>query len=314
MDESRETSLTHPARRGEPAWKIARSLESAEVGEVMIITHDGEIMSPERVRALQARAYLKLGAISATGGLVYAMLLASPLSGICVAAAVFGGTTWASRHVRAMRRAVTLLSAGERAAADRLLSGLAARTGRQSELMRGHVEFYRAKLAWQYGRFAEAAERYERAQSLLEKNRRRHAGMYWLCLFDRAELAACRGDKELAVTLRDELIAAPSGDYFLVERATLELLIAFYIDHTSTGIQDDLYELSKLGLQSNRLGLLLVLCGWAFADRGDHDMANFALAEAQSRLDGYFLADSFPELHAWMCAQRAAVALATDAP
>ncbi len=120
-----------------------------------------------------------------------------------------------------------------------------------------------------------------------------------MCLFERAQLAAAAGDIDSAGNLREELVCAPAGAFFQIERLCLDLLIGF-ARQTSADIEDDLYEITKSTLRMNRFGLVLSLAAWAFNDRGETEMAILALTEALPRLSDYHLMDAFPSLHAWM--------------
>ena len=69
----------------------------------------------------------------------------------------------------------------------------------------------------------------------------------------------------------------------------------------------DLYEWAKRVLRTNRFGSAAVLLAWAFANRGDEEMAQHMLAEAVPRLRGERLPAMMPHLHAWFvdaCARR----------
>jgi hypothetical protein len=99
---------------------------------------------------------------------------------------------------------------------------------------------------------------------------------------------------------RAEIYTAPHGDYFQLELALTELVIAFAAgQHDRLPADDELYEWSKTALGCSRFGTNLVLLAWALGSRGDAEMERLLLREAGPRLTTEFLRESFPALHAW---------------
>jgi hypothetical protein len=112
------------------------------------------------------------------------------------------------------------------------------------------------------------------------------------------------GKVEVAKTARVELEQAPRGDYFSMELALTDLMIAFHAGDV-IGLPDDqeLYEWAKAALRTSRFGVSVVLLAWAFRQRGDEDMAGHMLREAPTRLETEFLKECAPRLEAWLAAQ-----------
>jgi hypothetical protein len=125
--------------------------------------------------------------------------------------------------------------------------------------------------------------------------------MYWVCSFDRVQLLAAMGRLDTARTARAELEQAPRGDYFAMELALTDLMLAFHAgDVKLLPDDDDLYEWAKAALRTSRFGVSVVLLAWAFGERGDADMAGHLLREAPSRLTTEFLPESAPQVSAWL--------------
>ncbi|MCG8418359.1 MAG: hypothetical protein MJE77_10495 [Proteobacteria bacterium] len=278
-------------------FKTASSLDSADIGDIILIDDRGEVIGPGQLRRMRWLFNLKLGAATGAFAVIPAVIFGSAWLGWLAAFGYLGVRSWRARPAYAVRRGVALVAAREYSAAEKLFRQMESR-----ELEFHHqriVDVYMAKIAWRFGRFDEANDRYQRAMSALSRNKHGEAGMYWLCAFDRVQLTCARGDVERAVQLRRKMIDAPKGEYFQFERLFTDLLIGFH-QGTSKEVEDDLYDAVKITLQSNCFGRSLVLLSWAFHDRGDDEMAVVTLSQAPSRLTRDSFADAIPRLHDWM--------------
>ncbi|WP_428267886.1 tetratricopeptide repeat protein [Haliangium sp.] len=290
-------------RADEPSWKLARSLDEARVGEVMMLDQHGNVLSPRRIRWIWARSWLTAGAMGAALGLSSSVLLGSLGVGVGVVGVYFGAFLWQLRHRSTLRRVLALCAAGRRDEAQAALSALEAQ--KLPPHYRPILDMLSGNLAFLRGEFDEALTRYER---VIERHRPSGRGpthpIYWICAFNRVQLLASAGRLERARELRPELDEAPRGAYFEMDRMLTELLLAFHAGEPDE-LEGDLYEWAKAALKTNRFGLNVVLLAWAFHACGDDDMARIMLREAPQRLTGHFLADSAPRVHAWMMAKRA---------
>lgn len=287
----------------DPVWSVAPSLEEATERDVILLTREGHVLSEREVRVRRAGGWLLAGGVGALFGMSLGAVL-GPALGALAAGGFLGALAWQNRYTPELRRAVALLTASRREEARALLDELEQRNlgwGYQA-----YVDLLRAKLSWQEGQFDEARRRYTKA---LDAYRARtvpqHNGMYWICLFDLAELEAASGNVERARQMRDELDGAPTGEYFRMERMLTDLLIAFHADAPQELPADELYEWAKTALRMNRWGTIVVLLAWAFERSGDEDMARHLLGEAPERLESVF-AQAHPREHAWMMERRAA--------
>jgi hypothetical protein len=282
----------------EPMNKLvpARSLASAEVGQVLYIDRTGDVLGPGRLRTRAAAVGLAAGGIAATGGLLYGFMF-GPAAGIGLTAAIAALVFWRSRHLRPFRAAVALLAAGQRDEGYAALLALESKS--LSPRLRDAVAARLAAAAWLRGALDEAAQRYDRLLPRLARGRK--ATEYWLCGFQRAQLAAAQGDLERARRMQDELRSAPRGQIFELMEQSLALTVAFYAD-TPAVLPDDetLHGWVRAALGRTRFGGMLVTLSWAFHRRGDAGLAAHLLAEAPARLEGAFLADTFPKVQAWL--------------
>ncbi|MEZ4400486.1 MAG: hypothetical protein R3B06_10735 [Kofleriaceae bacterium] len=306
MSSDRETALVLVGEA--PPWRVSRSLSDAKPGEVLLLDDRGQVMGEPAMRRQQAVAWAAVGGVAGIG--VAAMSLASgPLIG-AVAAALFGAVLWRqSRAWRRARGALVLASAGRR---DEALAAVEAlESGRVGEPLRPFLAYLRGKLEWQRGQFDTALALYDRAMGAVAPRRRR--AMYWVCAFDRAQLLAVMGRVEAARTARTELTQAPSGDYFTLELALTDLVLAFCADDPSElPADEELYDWAKVALGCSRFGTNLVLLAWALGKRGDADMETLLLREAGPRLATEFLSESFPALHRFF--ERRRVEVGADRP
>ena len=294
MADSDAAALTRP----EPlslSWRVSTSLANARPGEVLLLDEDGQVLSAPAVRRQQLAGWVGAGGVA---GLSMAAIttLMGPIIGL-LTGAIFGGLM--IRQTRAWRRArhaLVLASAGRR---DEALTEVAKlERGAVSEPMRPFLHYLKGKLEWQRGNLSEALGLYDRALGAVAQRKRR--AMYWVCAFDRVQLLAVMGKVDAARAARAELDTAPRGDYFQLELALTELVIAFAgnsLDRLPA--DDELYDWAKTALGCSRFGTNLVLLAWALGGRGDGDMERLLLREAGPRLTTEFLRESFPALHAW---------------
>jgi hypothetical protein len=279
-------------------WRVSSSLDSARPGEVLLLDDQGRVLGP---RAMRRAAVLGWGVVGGVVGMgaVAITALAGPILGVAAGASTLGILVWHARAGREFRKALALASAGRR---DEALAVVTALEGRHlGEQFPPFIDYLTGKLEWQRGSFDASLRRYDRARAHLATQRRRGRGMYWVCSFDRVQLLAAMGRLDTARTARAELEQAPRGDYFAMELALTDLMLAFHAGDVKLLPDDDeLYEWAKAALRTSRFGVSVVLLAWAFGERGDADMAGHLLREAPSRLTTEFLPESAPQVSAWL--------------
>lgn len=285
----------------EPRWRVASSLETTTVGEVILLDSEGRVATPSQARWVAVRSWIGTSGLTAAVGVVTASLIGSPAVGVAAALGFLGSVVWQSRHMSKLRRAIALVAAGEREAARDAFDALEKK--RLPAVHHTVIDTMMGGILWKLGQLDDALARYERSIEAYERSRHYHANaMYWVCAFDRVQLLAASGKVEQAESLRPRLSGAPSGEYFALQRVLTDLMIAFHQGSTALLPDDpgELYDWAKLGLSTSRFGALVVLLSWAFCERGDIDMAKHLLSEAPERLKGDFLADRIPQADQWM--------------
>lgn len=286
-------------------WKVSTSLDSAKPGEVLLLDDQGRVLGPQAMRKATAVGWGVVGGVVSVGAGAIGVLI-GPIAGAVVGAVTLGFLVWQLRHGREFQRALALASAGRRDEAYAIVESLERRQlGNQFPPF---IDYLAGKLEWQRGLGEAALARYDRALGALSRMRGRGRGMYWICTFDRVQLLAAMGRTDAARTARAELDESPRGDYFEMELALTDLMIAFHVDDAALLPRDDeLYDWAKSALRTSRFGASVVLLAWAFDRRGDRDMAEHMLREAPARLETEFLAETTPRLHAWLVERLAAM-------
>lgn len=279
-------------------WRVSSSLDTARPGEVLLLDDQGRVLGPKAMRRATIVGWGVVGSVVGVGAGAIGVLVA-PVAGVLVGAMTMGFLLWQLRHGRDFQKALALASAGRRDEAYAIVGELERRQlGNQFPPF---IDYLAGKLEWQRGQHEAALRRYERALAALARMRGRGRGMYWICTFDRVQLLAAMGRLADARAARAELEDAPRGDYFAMELALTDLMIAFHAGEPGALPGDDeLYEWAKAALRTSRFGASVVLLAWAFDARGDDDMATHLLREAPARLETEFLAETTPRLHAWL--------------
>lgn len=281
--------------------RVARSLESARPGEILLVDQRGDLVQPQRHRAMQAAAAGGLTAAYAAGGL----LLAGPVgAAVGAGAAILGLRLRALRRPHAIQRALALSSAGRHQDAERLLRRIEHRRGLFPSA-RASIEFQFARLAWRRGDLAGAEKRIDAALAVCRRAPR--SLEVYRCLLEllRVELLAVTGRVGAAERARSGLDRIPGGDVFELYRRSADLSVAF-ARGTTDELPEDLHEWIRQALSMNTSGPMLVALAWAEHARGDRDMAEHLLAEAPSRMAGVQLRLVHPDLGDWYDERRAA--------
>ncbi len=294
MREETQTALI-PAD-GAP-FRLASSLESASIGEVMAIDEKGQVVGPRNARFAMLKYWALMAALGGLGGSVVVMAGAPVLLGGMVFASALGLFAWELRRSPAIKRAVAMAAAGQRDDAWEAFSSLDKK--HHPAPTRATIDYWMGNLAWQRGDLAAALERYERASRISRQSRHMKVTT-WIVDFARAQLHAVRGEIDKAKLVRSQLSDAPDGDYLRVARMLTELAIAFH-EGSATALpgDDELYDWAKQVLAMSRFGQGAVLLAWAFSERGDKEMGKMMLSEAPERLRGSFPRETDRALFDW---------------
>jgi hypothetical protein len=286
--------------------KLASSLEAAQKDELVLLDRRGGVLSRWGVRRAFAGAYL-MALVQGTAwgaGMVTAAWL-HPIAGVAGLAGYVWFIAARLRWQVPLKRTLALVSSRRYDEAYDKLVELDAMNLPAAQ--RPHVKQILAGITWMRGDLPRALALFDEAIDATRPRRNATAvACRWICALSRAQLLIVMGRREEVERSLPELDGAPSGEFFALARQQLQLALAFDADDAAR-LPDTLvlHEWARAALLRNRFGTLLVLLAWAFARRGDEDMARLCLGESVERTEHAF-DRSNPKLHAWMEERRAA--------
>ena len=216
--------------------------------------------------------------------------LASPLAGVVVAIGAFGFSVFARQRGKGIERAVFLMSAGNLDAAEAELARLDRKRPRIEQWL---LDSQMGTLLWLKGNLEGALERLARALPESKSTGRLTVAFYMATISTMLR-------KEIPSEVESIIENTPTTPMFRIMLGRLDLSRAFHLNSAEIlPSEDELHELGKLVLTTNRFGDVLALLAWAACERGDEDMAAHWLREAKERLN-QDLSSYMPELHVWM--------------
>jgi hypothetical protein len=270
---------------------IARRLDEAAKGQLVYVGRDGEVKDPEGVRNRQLAAYVVFGGIMAVGVSLAASslpLLIPFYAALC--ARVVG-------HVRAVKRvnqASVALSNGD-ASAGRELAEPITRAWWAPGRVRALAELRVAVADALDGRGDQALERLRQARSKLSPR----LVQYQFSYYTEINLLTALGRVKEARVVLDARGGVPTGEVLRFSHWLAEMHLG--IAEGKLDIDDtELHERMRKGLSMTTGRELLLLCAWAYAQRGEHDEAAFAWRHAMQREGVARIDITMPRLVAWM--------------
>jgi hypothetical protein len=270
---------------------IARDLDKAGKGQLLYVGRDGEVKDPDGVRNRQVAAYVVLGGITVAG----IALAASSLPLLIPFYAVFGGRFIGNVHaVKRVNQASVALSNGD-AAAGRALAEPVARAWWAPSRVRALAELRVAIADALDGRSEQALERVRRARGKLPPR----LVQYQFSYYTEINLLIALGRIKEARVVLDARGGVPTGEVLRLSYWIAQMHLA--IAEGKLDIEDtELHDRMRKGLSMTAGRDLLLLCSWAYAQRGEHDEARFAWRQAMDREGTQRLDVAMPKLAAWM--------------
>jgi len=270
---------------------IARGLDQAAKGQLVYVGRDGEVKDPDRVRNRQVAWYLAFGGIMAVGVTLAATSL--PLM-IPFYAALCGRLVGQVRAVKRVNQASAALSNGD-TAAGRALAEPVARAwwapGRVRVLAELRVAFADAL----EGRGDQALERLRQARARLSPR----LVQYQFSFYTEINLLTALGRLKEARALLDSRGGIPTGEVLRFSHWIAEMHLG--VAEGKLDIDDDeLHSRQRKGLSMTTGRDLLLLCAWAYAQRGHHDDAAYAWRQAMEREGTPRIDVTMPALVNWM--------------
>ncbi|TMQ13088.1 MAG: hypothetical protein E6J90_29330 [Deltaproteobacteria bacterium] len=270
---------------------IARRLDEAGKGQLVYVGRDGEVKDPEGVRNRQLAAYVVFGGIMAIGVSLAATSL--PVL-IPFYAALCGRVVGHVRAVKRVNQASVALSNGD-SAGGRALAEPITRAWWAPGRVRALAELRVAVADALDGRGDQALERLRHARARLSPR----LVQYQFSYYTEINLLIALGRTKEARVVLDARGGVPTGEVLKFSHWLAEMHLG--IAEGRLDIDDvELHERMRKGLSMTTGRELLLLCAWAYAQRGEHDEACFAWRHAMQREGVARIDVTMPRLVAWM--------------
>lgn len=276
---------------------IARDLDKAGKGQLVYVGRDGEVKDPAGVRNRQLAVFVAFGGITAAGVALAAVSFPLLIPFYAALGSRFIGQV---RAVKRVNQASVALSNGD-SATGRALAEPVARAWWAPGRVRALAELRVAIADALDGHGEQALERVRHARTRLSPR----LIQYQFSYYTEINLLTALGRTKEARVVLDARGEVPSGEV---------LRLSYWIAQMHLGIAEGKLEIDDIELHDRmRKGLamtagrdLLLLCAWAYAQRGEHDEARFAWRHAMEREGSQRLEVAMPKLAAWMTEYRQA--------
>ncbi len=270
---------------------IARDLDKAGKGQLVYVGRDGEVKDPAGVRNRQLAVFVAFGGITVAGVALAAASFPVLIPFYAVLGSRFIGQV---RAVKRVNEASVALSNGD-SVTGRALAEPVARAWWAPGRVRALAELRVAIADALDGHGEQALERVRRARTKLSPR----LIQYQFSYYTEINLLTALGRTKEARVVLDARGEVPSGEV---------LRLSYWIAQMHLGIAEGKLEIDETELHDRmRKGLamtagrdLLLLCAWAYAQRGEHDEARFAWRYAMEREGSQRLEVAMPKLAAWM--------------
>jgi tetratricopeptide (TPR) repeat protein len=270
---------------------IARDLDKAGKGQLVYVGRDGEVKDPAGVRNRQLAVFVAFGGITAAGVVLAAVSFPLLIPFYAALGSRFIGQI---RAVKRVNQASVALSNGD-SATGRALAEPVARAWWAPGRVRALAELRVAIADALDGHGEQALDRVRRARARLSPR----LIQYQFSYYTEINLLTALGRTKEARVVLDARGEIPAGEV---------LRLSYWIAQMHLGIADgklgiddtELHDRMRKGLAMTAGRDLLLLCAWAYAQRGEHDEAKFAWRHAMEREGSQRLDVAMPKLAAWM--------------
>lgn len=275
---------------------IARDLDKAGKGQLVYVGRDGEVKDPAGVRTRQMAAYLAFGGITAAGVALAATSFPLLIPFYLALGGRFIGTV---RAVKRVNEASVALSNGD-SLAGRALAEPVSRAWWAPGRVRALAELRVAIADALDGKGEQALDRVRRARSRLSPRLIQHQFSY----YTEINLLTALGRTKEARIVLEARGPVPVGEVLKLSYWIAQMHLYCAEGAIPAGALEDaeLYDRMRKGLSMTAGRDLLLLCAWAYAQRGEHDEAKFAWRQAKDREGSQRLEVAMPKLAEWMAA------------
>ena len=270
---------------------IARDLDKAGKGQLVYVGRDGEVKDPKGVRNRQMAAYLAFGGITAAGVVLAASSFPLLIPFYLALGGRFIGTV---RAVKRVNEASVALSNGD-SIEGRALAEPVTRAWWAPGRVRALAELRVAIADALDGKGEQALDRVRKARGKLSPRLIQHQFSY----YTEINLLTSLGRTKEARLILDVRGGVPQGEVLKLSYWIAQMHLA--VAEGKLEIDDsELYDRMRKGLSMTAGRDLLLLCAWAYAQRGEHDEAKFAWRQAKDREGSHRLDVAMPKLAEWM--------------
>lgn len=273
---------------------IARDLDRAGKGQLVYVGRDGEVKDPSGVRTRQLVAYLAFGGITAAGVALAATSFPLLIPFYLALGGRFFGTVQA---VKKVNEASVALSNGN-SLEGRALAEPVARAWWAPGRVRALAELRVAIADALDGKGEQALDRVRRARAKLSPRLIQHQFSY----YTEINLLTALGRTKEARVVLEARGPIPNGEVLKLSYWIAQMHLFCAEGGIPSGVLDDaeLHERMRKGLSMTAGRDLLLLCAWAYAQRGEHDEATFSWRQAKDREGSHRLEVAMPRLTEWM--------------
>ena len=270
---------------------IARDLDRAGKGQLVYVGRDGEVKDPSGVRNRQLAAYVAFGGITAAGVALAAVSFPMLIPFYAALGGRFIGTV---RAVKRVNQASVALSNGD-AATGRALAEPVARAWWAPSRVRALAELRVAIADALEGHSEQALLRVLRARAKLSPR----LIQYQFSYYTEINLLTALGRTKEARAVLEDRGGIPGGEVLRLSYWIAEMHLG--VAEGKLAIDDtELHDRMRKGLSMTAGRDLLLLCAWAYAQRGEPDEARFAWRHAMELEGNQRLEVAMPKLAAWM--------------
>ena len=274
---------------------IARDLDRAGKGQLVYVGRDGEVKNPTAVRNRQVAAYISFGGIMAAGVALAATSFPVLVPFYLALGGRFLGT---ARAVKRINEASVALSKGD-AAGGRALAEPVTTAWWVPRRVRALAELRVAIADALDGNGDKALERVRHARAKLSPRLIQHQFSY----YTEINLLTALGQIKEARLILEARNGAPNGEVLKLSYWIAQMHLA--VAEGKLDIDDgELHDRMRKGLSMTAGADLLLLCAWAYANRGEHDEARFAWRQSKEREGSHRLEVAMPKLATWMADYR----------
>ncbi|MDB4961543.1 MAG: hypothetical protein JWP01_1542 [Myxococcales bacterium] len=280
------TALTRPM--------IARDLDKAGKGQLVYVGRDGEVKDPAGVRNRQIAAYLAFGGITTAGVVLAATSFPLLIPFYLALGGRFMGTV---RAVKRVNEASVALSNGN-SLEGRALAEPVAKAWWAPGRVRALAELRVAIADALEGKGEQALDRVRRARVKLSPRLIQHQFSY----YTEINLLTALGRTKEARVVLEARGPIPVGEVLKLSYWIAQMHLFCAEGGIPNGALEDteLHDRMRKGLSMTAGRDLLLLCAWAYAQRGEHDEATFSWRQAADREGNQRLDVSMPKLAEWM--------------